>query len=95
MFPIALTFAVLLGACDAIIYTTEALLDQIDSAELPGATGLSINFNQFSGYLDGKYVVQIFDLDFLIILLMHFQSIQGNTCTIGSLNPKKIQNIPQ
>lgn len=34
----------------AVAYTDAALKDQI--VNLPGAEGLSITFNQFSGYLD-------------------------------------------
>lgn len=37
------------GVLSAGAYTPEALADQVTA--LPGAEGLNINFNQFSGYL--------------------------------------------
>lgn len=37
----------------AVEYTSEALADRIDTSKLPGAESLSVNFNQFSGYLNG------------------------------------------
>ena len=53
---LVLSLLALTGHGGAAQYTESAIRDKIDSARLPGAEGLSITFNQFSGYLDGiKY----------------------------------------
>ena len=45
----AIVTAVLAAPC-AFAYTSEALADQVTN--MPGAEGLDIKFNQFSGYLN-------------------------------------------